>query len=343
MRFCLPWLLCVFLAAPVAAQTSAPPTLLASPAVPNYDVPIHGHGQYVRTPQGRIYYEKEGQGSPVILVAGGPGGSHASFHPWFSRLAAEHTVIYFDNLGRGRSDRLKDPKQYTVERDADDIESLRRALGYDKISVIGHSYGGMPAMAYALKYPDHISHLVLSDTLHSAQGFQENIDACNYEAALRFPEIWAKLTAMHRQGVKTGTHDYEDLYGTTTDDLYWYNPENAAKLYRSGDPADRMNFDVYLAMIGDDPEWKVGGTMKGYDPRPRMKTLTVPTLICVGRFDRVASPKIAREMAQCLPPATTRLVIFEHSGHRPWLEETDRYFTVVGNFLDDRSMDDARP
>ena len=318
------WLAGLALSASVSAQT----------AKPNYDVPLHGHGQYIATPQGRLYYEREGQGPPVVLIAGGPGGSHASFHPWFSRLAPSHTVIYFDNLGRGRSGRLADPKGYTVERDADDIESLRRALGFKTITVLGHSYGGMPALAYALKYPQHTDHLILSDTLHSADGFQQNIDNCNREAATRFPEIWEKLTAMRARGVKTGSDAYENLYGMATDDLYWYNPENAAKLYHSGDKADRLNFDIYLAMIGDDPEWTVGGTMKGYDPRPQMKTLRVPTLICVGRFDRVALPKVAQEIKDALPPQSARLVIFEHSGHRPWVEETDRYFQTVTAFLD---------
>ena len=320
------------LAAPLPLPAAA---LAATP--PNYDVPLHGHGQYVATPQGRIYYEIEGHGPPVILVAGGPGGSHVSFHPWFSRLAVDHTVVYFDNLGRGRSDRLKDPKLYTVERDADDIEALRIALKFDAISVIGHSYGGMPAMAYALKYPSRITHLVLSDTLHSAQGFQENIDACNYEAQLRFPDIWKTLAYMHKHGVKTGSDAYEDLYGTTTTDLYWYNPDNQLKIFHSGDPADGLNGDVYQAMIGDDPEWTVGGTMKGYDPRPRMKFSYIPTLICVGRYDRVASPRIASEIAAALPSKTTRLVIFEKSGHRPWLEEMDRYFSIVDAFLNDQS------
>ena len=167
---------------------AAPAALPTPPAVAPFLAALHGHGRYVPTPDGRLYYESEGKGSPVVLVAGGPGGSHASFHPWFSRLAAEHTVIYFDNIGRGRSDRLKNPKRYTVERDADDIEALRKALGYRKISVLGHSYGGMPALAYALKYPTHCARLVLSDTLDSADAWQQNIDSCNFNSSTRFPK-----------------------------------------------------------------------------------------------------------------------------------------------------------
>ena len=104
--------------------------------VPNYDVPIHGKGKTIDTPDGKLYYEQEGKGPVIVMVAGGPGGDHTSFHPFFSRLAKDHTVVYFDNIGRGRSDRLKDKKRYTVWRDAEDIERLRKALGQDKITVI---------------------------------------------------------------------------------------------------------------------------------------------------------------------------------------------------------------
>jgi proline iminopeptidase len=300
---------------------------------PNYDVPIHGHGQYISTPSGQLYYEREGQGPPVILVAGGPGGSHSSFHPWFSRLAATHTVIYFDNIGRGRSDRLKNPSGYTVVRDADDIECLRKALGFSTITVLGHSYGGMPALAYALKYPSTTDHLILSDTLLNARTFQMNIDNCNRESETRFPQVWSQLTAMRKKGIKTGSDQYENLYGSTVGDLYWYNPDNESKLFHSGDPLDGLNGDVYLAMIGDSPEWSVTGTMRGYDPTKLMKSCTIPTLICVGRYDRVATPQIAQMIKDALPTSTSQLVVFEKSGHRPWIEQSDQYFQTVLTFL----------
>ena len=301
--------------------------------VPNYDIPIHGHGQYCNSKDGKIYYEMEGVGPVVIIVAGGPGGGHASFHPFFSRLAKDHTVVYFDNIGRGRSDRLKDPKGYTVPRDAEDIEALRKELGQDKIDVIGHSYGGMPALAYAEKYPEHVSHLVLSDTLHSAQGFQQNIDSCNAQVQRQYPEVWAQLMEMRKKGVLSGEDKYGDLYGTGFADLYVYEMDAEKRLFRSGEKEDGFNVDVYRAMLGPDSEWKVGGTMKNFDARPKMKDLHMPVLICVGRFDRVAIPRVSYEMMTLLPKEHSRLVIFERSGHRPWLEETDAYFNTVGDFL----------
>ena len=148
-----------------------------------FDVSYHGKGQTVETKDGKLYYETTGEGPVLIMVAGGPGGSHVSFHGYFERLAKTHKLVLFDNIGRGRSDRLKDKTKYTVERDADDIEALRKHLGVDKIRLIGHSYGGMPVIAYSVKYGEHLDRAVLSDTLHSGQGFQENIDSCNFNAA----------------------------------------------------------------------------------------------------------------------------------------------------------------
>lgn len=308
-------------------------TFTPKAGVPNYDVPIHGHGDYINTPDGKLYYEKEGEGPIVVLVAGGPGGPHTSFHPFFSLLAKDHTVVYFDNIGRGRSDQLKDPKKYTVWRDADDIENLRKALGADKINVIGHSYGGMPAIAYAVRYPQHVSHVVLSDTLHSGAAWQENIDSCNYAAEHQFPEVWEKLTALRKKGVKTGADEYEGPYNDAVGGLYWFDPDKARLMYRSGDKG-KPN-PVYSSMIGDDPEWKTGGTMRSFDPRPQLKTMNLPVLICVGRYDRVAIPKVAWEMNKMIP--NSKLVIFEKSGHRPWVEETEPYFKTVEEFLGDKS------
>ena len=301
-----------------------------SPA-PNYQVPIHGKGSHIETPDGRLYYEKEGSGPAVFVVAGGPGSSHVSFHPWFSRLAASHTVVYFDNIGRGRSDRLKDASRYTVRRDAEDIEALRKALGFESISLIGHSYGGYPAMAYALAFPQRVTKLVLSDTLFNDASWQVNIDSVNYNTQTLFPDVWAKLMEMRRKGMLSSVDEYQDLYGTATRDFYWYDVANASKMFRSGDSADGFNSEIYFGMIGSDPEWKVGGTMKGYDPSKAMRQMKTPTLIIVGRADRVAPPSISAQIRDLIP--NSRLEYFDKSGHRPWVEEPDRYFQIVGNFL----------
>jgi proline iminopeptidase len=96
-------------------------------------------------------------------------------------------------------------------------------------------------------------------------------------------------------------------------------------------------------MLGPDPEWTVGGTLAGYDPRPQLAGFHVPTLILVGRDDRIASPAIADELRHALPAATTTAVIFENAGHHPWVEQTSLYFERLERFLDGRSGDTHGP
>jgi len=296
-----------------------------------FDVSFHGKGQSIDTKDGKLYYETTGEGPVLMIVAGGPGGSHVSFHGFFERLAKSYKVVFFDNIGRGRSDRLKDKSKYTVERDADDIEALRKHLGVEKIRLIGHSYGGMPVIAYSVKYGSHLERAVLSDTLHSGTGFQENIDSCNFNAKNQYPEMWEKVLQMRKKGVKSSADEYGAVYGAGLNELYWYDEANGSKMFHSDDPKDSGNGDVYLAMLGDDPEWKVNGTMKSFDPRKQMAKVQVPMLVCVGRLDRVATPKVAWEISRTYPNAT--LKVFEKSGHRPWVEENETYFSAVEAFL----------
>src|SRR5260221_11984697 len=98
-----------------------------------------------------IYYVEMGHGSPLLIVHGGPGASHEYFLPWLLPLARTNRLIFIDERGSGRSERVEDVHQYTVENMVEDVEAVRTALGLGKISLLGHSYGGGPGHAYARK------------------------------------------------------------------------------------------------------------------------------------------------------------------------------------------------
>src|SRR5436853_1292323 len=116
-----------------------------------------------------IYYVTLGKGDPLVIVHGGPGASHDYFLPWLLPLARHNRVVFIDERGSGRSEKLEDVKQYTVENMVEDIESVRQALGLGKISLFGHSFGGVLAEAYALKYQSNLSHLILGSTFASTK------------------------------------------------------------------------------------------------------------------------------------------------------------------------------
>ena len=99
-----------------------------------------------------IYYKIFGRGKPLVIVHGGPGASHDYFLPYLTPLARHYQLIFIDERGSGRSQTLEDVSAYTVENMVEDVEAVRQALGLGQVSLLGHSYGGVLAQAYALKY-----------------------------------------------------------------------------------------------------------------------------------------------------------------------------------------------
>lgn len=285
------------------------------------------------TRDGNLYYETEGSGTPLVLVPGGPGASRVNFQPWFSRLAGKHTIVYFDAIGRGRSARLPDPAGYTVERELNDIEAVRVALGAERIDLLGQSYGGIPALLYALKYPQRVGHLILSSSMIDAASFQANIDVTNHNLQTIFPDSWAKVQQLRAQGVLSSDERSSVEYARMKYMMYWFDPKNAARLKRP-EAADQFSQEVYAAMLGNDPDYVVGGTLRGYDPLPLLPQLRAPTLVVGGRYDRVATPAIVQRSYDLIGPARAKLVMYEYSGHRPWVEESDAYFKMLEDFLD---------
>src|SRR6185436_6422326 len=159
-----------------------------------------------------IYYKTVGNGRPLLLLHGGPGASHDYFLPYLLPLARTNRLVFIDERGSGRSERLEDPSLYTVENMADDVEAVRKALDLGKVNVLGHSYGGVLAQAYALKYQDSIDHLVLASTFHSTR--QLNDVFVKMKAAMT-PELRARIDKMEKAGLFGHGKDYEKNRYTT--------------------------------------------------------------------------------------------------------------------------------
>jgi proline iminopeptidase len=303
------------LAAQISAQNSKPEIK-------------HPEGNFVLINGSKIWYEAEGTGEPVLLIPGGPGNSHTYFHPWFSDLAKNYKVIYFDAFGRGKSGRAIDSAEYTFNRDVEDIELLRKALGYEKWIIIGHSYGGMVAQAYALKYPGSIEKLVLSNTLYSGEMWQANNDNCNYELRNQYPEIWEKLMKLRDQGFHSSSIEHQNAYNLPSGLLYYYDASNAAKATTD---SLIINTTVYYTLVGDDGDFIIGGDVAKLDFRTELKNIKIPMLIIEGRYDRVALPRFSIKFKDYAPQA--EFVMFEKSGHNPYLEEREKYFQLLNKFL----------
>lgn len=142
-----------------------------------------------------IYYKAFGQGDPLVILHGGPGASHDYLLPYLIPLARHNRLIFLDERGGGKSQKLQDPAGYTVEAMVEDTEAVRVALGLGRINLLGHSYGGVLAQAYALKYQDNLSRLILCSTFHSTKAMNEVFRDMKKAMAPELRERIAKLEA----------------------------------------------------------------------------------------------------------------------------------------------------
>jgi proline iminopeptidase len=308
----------------LALGVAAPATLMAQRIT-------HPTGAYVSVAGHRIWYESEGQGEPLLLIPGGPGAGHGYFHPYFSALRTRARVIYFDPFGIGKSDRAKNPAEYTLDGEVADIEALRAALHLGPINLLGHSYGGIVAETYAVKYPQSVKRLILSNTLVSTAAWQTTNDHANAEVKLFFPESVDKMAELKAKGVSAMA---PEMMAANPDPnqvmahLFFYDRSNIAKL--NMDNAS-FNADVMTAIGGADMDNTIGGDLAHIDFHGKLESLPFPILILAGRADGVVLPRLARELQAAAPQA--QFVMFEHSGHYPFIEEHGKVVRTIAAFL----------
>ena len=287
-------------------------------------------GKYITVNGAKLYVMVVGKGDPLIIIPGGPGGAHPGYRV-FDSLAKDNQLIYFDAFGRGKSDTAKDVKEYTLARDIEDVEAVRIALHFDKLNVLGHSYGGVVAQGYAVKYPSHVNHLILANTFHSYMMWQANDDNSNHEIKTNYPEVWDSLMKIREAGAVSSDAKHQQFYGKVPYGfLYAYNPDNFIGRGRKPYP-NSFNAKLYYQMVGKDGDFIVGSDIGSFDYRKDLKNLTMPVLIYGGRYDRVAVPAMMVKFKEYCPQA--QFMIFEKSGHNPQIEEPEKLFPVIEKFL----------
>jgi proline iminopeptidase len=287
-------------------------------------------GKYYEVNGANLWTLSFGEGDPLFLIAGGPGNMHYGLRP-FDSLSTTNTLVYYDAFGRGKSDTAKVVTEYSLERDIEDLEGLRKAMGFDKINILGHSYGGVVAQGYAIKYPQNVSHLILANSFHSYLMWQENCDNSNHEIKTNYPEVWEELMKVRMQGAVSSDPVHYEIYGRVPYGfLYAYNPENFKPSRRKPYP-NPLNIKLYYQMVGRDGDFELTNDLGTFDYRKQLKDLKMPILIYGGRYDRVAVPRMMVEFKLYCPQA--EFVMFEKSGHNPQVEEPSKLFEVIREFL----------
>jgi proline iminopeptidase len=281
-----------------------------------------------------IYYEALGQGQPLLILHGGPGASHDYFLPYLLPLARTNRVVFIDERGSGKSEKLENPRSYTVENMVEDVEAVRQRLGLGRMNLLGHSYGGVLAEAYALKYQTNLAHLILGSTFHSTKALNE---VFRQMKAKMTPELRGRIDAMEKAGLFGHGKAYEQGRYTTEYMIAAWGEGYFPYVYRRRpdpgyDPTNTagMAWDLYREMWGSHGEFIVDGNLVSVEYADRLPSITVPTLITVGDHDQVA-PSISEQMHGLIKGSTLRLI--PESGHMTFVDQPDLYVKVVNDFL----------
>lgn len=290
----------------------------------------HTDGKYYEVNGAKLWTVSFGGGEPLFFIAGGPGGTHYALRH-FDSLSTTCTLVYYDAFGRGKSDTAKVVTEYSLERDIEDLEGLRKAMSYSRINILGHSYGGVVAQGYALKYPANVSHLIIANSFHSYLMWQENCDNSNHEIRTNYPEVWEELMKIRDQGVVSSDPVHYEIYDSVPYGfLYAYNPENFKPSGRKPYP-NPINRKLYYQMVGGDGDFELTSNIGTFDYRKQLKDLKMPVLIYGGRYDRVAVPRMMVQFKMYCPQA--EFFMFEESGHNPQVEEPNALFALIREFL----------
>jgi len=281
-----------------------------------------------------IYYKAFGAGPPLLILHGGPGASHDYFLPYLVPLAKTNRLIFIDERGSGKSQKLDDPAGYTIENMVEDVEGVRQQLGLGNVSLLGHSFGGALAQAYALKYQPHLTHLILASTFSSTKRLNEFFQEMK---AKMTPEVRDRIDALEKQGLFGHGKDYEkNRYPAEYMVAAWGDGYFPFLYGRRPDPnfdpaaMGAMSWDLYREMWGSHGEFVIDGNLTSVEYTERLGSIKVPTLITVGEHDEL-DPSLAREMQQHI--GGSQLVVLPNSGHMTFVDQPDLFIRTVNDFV----------
>jgi proline iminopeptidase len=297
-------------------EAKATPTT-SKPAI---TLPPGEHTLAVET--GTLWYKVSGAGTgtPVILLHGGPGFSSYYMKP-LEDIGDERKVVRYDQVGSGKSDRLTDTATFTIDRFVRELDSLRKHLGYEKVHLVGHSWGTILAAEYYRAHPANVASLTLASPALDIHAWERNAK----RLLLSLPDSMQRAV---REAEKSG--DFSSAGYTAANDEFTARFVTRRPLIADLDSMmSTVNPAIYGYMQGPS-EYTITGTLKDYDATSLLKTIAVPVLFTVGEFDE-ADPATVKRQAKLVPGA--RVAVIDSAAHITTWDNPVQMVDVVRKFL----------
>jgi proline iminopeptidase len=282
---------------------------------------------HIPVPGGKVWYRRIGgnrPGTPLLLLHGGPGAGHDYLLP-MAALAQERPVIFYDQLGCGRSDAPETDAPYHLPRFVAEVDAVRRALGLDRIILFGNSWGTMLAIEYLLTgHGRGVEKLILSGALASVPqtiaGQQRLLDALPNGAGARLRALDAADQRQTPEYQKLVTMFYERHVCRR---VPWPPEFVAAGTNLEKSPA-------YRIMNGPN-EFTITGNIKHWDRRSDLGRITLPTLLTTGEYDEVTLD--CHETIRDGVRGPVKLVVMPGCSHTTMIEQPERYNAILRAFI----------
>jgi proline iminopeptidase len=271
-------------------------------------------------------YGKDARKGTVLCLHGGPGGTLEDFRPLIELTNYGYRVVMYNQMGSYRSQMPKNKSLLTVEHYVEEVEAVRSSLNLGKINIIGQSWGGMLAMAYALKYQTNMKSMVTN-------GGPASVPLCLTEMTKRKLELSIEVQNTLQKYEDTG--DYENPEYMKATEIYYRNflcrlpdwPQELLYAFR------HMGKLVYETMWGP-TEFVCIGALRYWDITSQLQEIRTPTLVTCGRYDEV-SPVVCKSAQEQIKDS--KMHIFEKSGHESMWDERENYLSTIRAFLDQQN------
>ncbi len=256
----------------------------------------------------RTWYRSVGADAPgrlpLVVLHGGPGATHQYLQPLEALARTGRRVIFYDQIGCGRSDHPTDPAFYEVETFVAELDALREQLDLPAVHVLGQSWGGMLAMEYALTHPAGLASIVVADSPASMTLWVS--EANRLRAELPYVAACDVFYRRHVCRLAEWPACVNDAFASLASDGLVYNLMNGPS------------------------EFHCIGKLKDWDITARLDEIDVPTLLLSGRYDE-ATPAIVGAIHERI--RRSEWIVFEESSHMPHVEEPAAFNAAVRGFI----------
>ena len=265
-----------------------------------------------------LFLTVRGAGEPLLLIHGGPGLNHSYFIPYLANLEKDFTIIYYDQRACGRSS-TPASDSISMEFLTDDIDAIRKELKIEKLKILSHSWGAILAAHYALRYPDHVAGLILSNpAMFNREYDREAADILKQKTTQQDSTDRARILASGNLDSKK----YDELLRITFRSSA-YDRSNVSKINLNLPKNFAEANTTLFTGLSKDPSF-------GTDLYPSLTAFTFPVLIIHGESDVIPFASIER-LKKSIPHS--KLEVLKKSGHFSFVEATKSYNQEVLSFL----------